>query len=423
MIKSINILLFFVYLTILVVNSQDIYVNYNVQKSYNTSDQCGEWNTPCVTLEDAGKKAILNSATATDSQINITIVGDIIGSSVSFGNLYEVCGTLQIRSYNNNPITIDGSNSNVPFVTIKENQVVRCSKKRILEIVYLNFINWNQTLLRINIDHQTNKTYIDPSNSLDATFDNVKLTSLNSIYDVVPKYDNNTFNPDSVIVTLRNVMAEKLKSTSSLTKFSYYYLAPISSESSTCKIFNLTLLDGEFSSTPFAYFHSSKINIEQLSISNNSFCTPFIYGIGLFGDIKNISLNNNKLSTILQQNLDFSSDKTSGLNINGMFINTTNDLYLDCSTHDHYMIGSYFVDSLFFIYDSENKSFEVSDIARADEKPITITTESCSNFNITSSTQTTTFDIKSFSSDIRLLFDINETNSTFSGSISTIYIQ
>ncbi|KAN0032665.1 hypothetical protein ACTFIV_006573 [Dictyostelium citrinum] len=426
MIKKFNsILLFFIYFTIIVVNCQDVFVNYNVPKNYSTFDECGDWNIPCVSLEDAAKRAILQSAVISN-QINITIVGNVDGTtSASLGNLYKFCGTLQIRSYNNVAVTIDGSSSTTPFINVEEDEVVSCSKQRKYLVRYLNFVNWEQTLAKININQETNQSSIDVSKSVGISFMYVNLTSVSSISFIYPKNIGYEYNQAATITTFSTIFADKLKSPSTLFVPNSLTdkLPPIYIVGGTITFYSTTIKDSNFTTTPFIY------NLGGLSrfnsggkFYNNVFCAPFEISKRGGAYWSSLIFNNNKLSTLMHSTGASNHSVNSFININSVTINETNDFPSGICSIDQYS-GFYFFNSLMVVNDSIGVTiwggmYSISSSSSSSQIPFTVidsTEFTFSNYNFDS-----IFDFNIINSDVYLNYPMGLTNSTIEGSNSII---
>ncbi|KAN0022084.1 hypothetical protein ACTFIU_004248 [Dictyostelium citrinum] len=423
MIKKFNsILLFFIYFTILVVNCQDVFVNYNVPKNYSTFDECGDWNIPCVSLEDAAKRAILQS-TVISNQINITIVGNVDGTtSASLGNLYKFCGTLQIRSYNNVAVTIDGSSSTTPFINVEEDEVVSCSKQRKYLVRYLNFVNWEQTLAKININQETNLNSIDVSKSVGVSFMYVNLTSVSSISFIYPKNIEYEYNPAATITTFSSIFADKLKSSSTLFAPNSLTdnLPPIYIVGGTITFYSTAIKDSNFTTTPFIY------NLGGLSrfssggkFYNNVFCAPFEISKRGGAFWSTMIFDNNKLSTLMHSTGVSNHSTNSLININSVTFNETNDFPSDiCSIYQY--SGFYFFNSLMVVNDSIGATMWISMSLTSSSNQIPFTVIDSTDFTFSNYNFDSGFDFNIINSDVYLNYPVGLSNSTIEGINSII---
>ncbi|KAM9977239.1 hypothetical protein ACTFIR_011098 [Dictyostelium discoideum] len=298
--------LIFFFLNICV--ATDIKVNYNVERNYNSFEECGVDNQPvCTSLEDASNRAILLSKTGTSNN-SIVINSDINGSTpVSLGNLYNYCGTLYIKSSSDTvSISIDGWNSTQqPFLNIEEpdqpNSTCSCTSQRHFYLQYINFINWDQTIAKININQETNLTSTNNSKSFALYFNLVDIYSSSSILMVYPKNLGQIYNAKSITVRFGLTFGYNLKSSSSL-------FAPGSVTDYVPPIYvvggfinrGMNIDNGTFLSTPFIFIQGGEINISTQTISNNNFSVnPFILSISSLVTLKGLVFKNNQLSTFI----------------------------------------------------------------------------------------------------------------------------
>ncbi|EAL60820.1 hypothetical protein DDB_G0293242 [Dictyostelium discoideum AX4] len=424
MIKLSNfILLFFIYITILLVNSQDIYVNYNVPKGYSTFDECGDWNTPCVSIEDAGKRAISNSIASGVDQF-ITIVGNVDGTtSASFSNLYKYCGTLNIRSYNNVPVTIDGSSSTTPFITIEENEVVSCNKKRRYIFRFLQFENWDQTLAKININQETNLASIEDSKNVAIAFFNSKLTSISSLSLIYPKNIGYEYNQIATSITFNTLVAEKLTSSSTLFAPNSItnYLPPVYIVGGTTSFYSATFNDNNFTTTPFIYTVGGESRFTSSIVFNNSiFCTPFSFANAAIGTYRNLVFNDYKLTTLVQ------ATGTPVLSYSLMNIHVTLNTAQDvpsgfCSINQY--LGYTFSDSFIVVKDSGSSPIysNVYPSSSSNRIPVLIDNSNVSFWPYLNLVETS-FDFNFVNSQISLYYPIGDSNGIIRGSNSTIML-
>ncbi|KAM9990733.1 hypothetical protein ACTFIY_006775 [Dictyostelium cf. discoideum] len=310
MYKGLNFLFLFLLLAINIsftVSRNTISVNYNVQRNYNSFEECGlNGEQVCTLLEDAGNRAILLSKTSNPTNY-INIIGNIDGSTpVTFGNLYNYCGKLFIRSSNSNVnININGSNSTQqPFPTIQEadqpNSTFPCSIPRIFQFQYINFTNWDQTIVNINIDHETDISSVSPSKSLTVYFQLVKIISSSSILKIYPKNFGENYNLQAITVAYLSTIGIDLKSSSVLFSPSstQYYLPPIYIVGASV-IRILSLSDSTFESTPFIFSDNGSVSSVGSVVSNNNFSSnPFIMAV-------NATFSNNLFGNSFVQNSKF----------------------------------------------------------------------------------------------------------------------
>ncbi|KAM9990732.1 hypothetical protein ACTFIY_006774 [Dictyostelium cf. discoideum] len=414
MVKQTNYLLFlllFIYLNILVVNSdENIFVNYNVNRNYIKSEECGSLEIPCVSLEDAGNKAILINKNVIE-KIVINIIENINGStSASFGNLYSFCGILEINSYDTQRITIDGSNSNNPFINIQEDQYESCLITKKFSIKNINFKNWEQTLVNININQETNQTL--NVGSLFIYFINNTMDSLSNIVSVYPKNMGEIFNSISISIQFFGSLAENLKPSSIFAPNSNTdYLPPIYVVGATI-MYLPDLNNNNFTTTPFIYLSQSVLrSVPLLKITNNSFCYPFIIST----NNSNVNLgnlfsffDNNKISTLL-----FISDSH---NFDNIFFNITNSMPAVCSSKQY--LGNIFDDSFITVKNSFNSILSTGILLN---KPLPF-----SIFN--SSTQLVQKDSSRFNFNIVdsiaiFRFNVTDSGCTITGSNSALYLE
>ncbi|KAM9987597.1 hypothetical protein ACTFIZ_000108 [Dictyostelium cf. discoideum] len=418
------ILLFFIYITILVVNSQDIYVNYNVPKNYNTFDECGDWNVPCVSFEDAGKSAISKSIASGVDQF-ITIVGDVNGTtSASFGNLYKYCGTLNIRSYNNVPVTIDGTSSTTPFITIEENEVVSCNKKRRYIFRFLQFENWDQTLAKININQETNLNIIEDSKNVGIAFFNSKFTSMSSLSFIYPKNIGYEYNHIATSITFNTVTAEKLKSSSTLFAPNSItdYLPPVYIVGGTTSFYFATFNNNSFTTTPFVYTVGGESRFTSSVVFNNSiFCAPFSFASASIGSYTNFVFNDYKLKTLLQ------ATGAPVLSYSLMNIQVTLNGITDipsgfCSINQY--LGYTFEDSFIVVKDSNSLPIfaNVYPSSSSNRIPVFIKNVNYFSFWPYLNLIETSFDFNFINSYASTNYPIGDSNSIIRGSNSTIML-
>ncbi|KAN0039924.1 hypothetical protein ACTA71_011806 [Dictyostelium dimigraforme] len=353
MIKQIHLLflLLFFYLNILGLNSQ-LFVNYNVEKSYSTFDQCGSSTSPCISLEDVGKRAILENKNGIQELV-INIIGNINGStSASFGNLYSFCGRLQIIGNNNQTITIDGSNSNSPFINIREDQYESCKIKKVFSIKFIDFINWEQTIVDININLETDLTPLDNATA-SVYFLNVNMNSLSSIISIYPKNVGDIFNTKSVYVYFYQVFSENLKSSTTLftPNSNTNYLPPIYAVGTTLDGIPNGIRNSNFTTTPFIYLKSGFLRLGiDATIVGSSFCNAFSILINsLSNSNAKLVLENNKITTLFSFS-EFLDMDASTLNFEVSNDNTP----AICSDNNKQYLGNTFNDSFIVIKNSIN---------------------------------------------------------------------
>ncbi|KAN0000885.1 hypothetical protein ACTFIZ_001325 [Dictyostelium cf. discoideum] len=416
MINQSNYLLFFllfIYLNILVVISTDenIFVNYDFNKNYIKSEECGSLEIPCVSLEDAGIKAILENKNGIE-KIYIKIIGNINGSTPSsFGNLYSFCGILEINSQDNQTITIDGSNSNNPFINIQEDQYEGCLVPKKFLIKNINFKNWEQTLVNININQETNQA-LDVA-SLYIYFNSITMESLGSIISVYPKNIGEIFNSNSISIQFDYSLAKNLKSSSTFAPNSTTdYLPPIYIVGA--KIKNLpNIKDNNLTKTPFIYLNQANLISPGSNITNNNFCYPFAISTkkSNVASLDNYNMlqafDNNSITTLI-----FISDAK---NHYYLFFNVTNNKPAVCSSKQY--LGNIFDDSFITFKDSFNSSFDTYISAN---KPIPV---SIFNSNIIlNQLDQISFNFNIDSSIVYFDFNLTILGSTITGSNSALYL-
>ncbi|KAM9977218.1 hypothetical protein ACTFIR_011077 [Dictyostelium discoideum] len=408
-----NYLLFFllfIYLNILVVNSdENIFVNYNVNRNYIKPEECGSLEIPCVSLEDAGNKAILENKNGFE-KIIINIIGNINGStSASFGNLYSFCGVLEINSYGTQRITIDGSNSNNPFINIQENQYESCFAPKKFPIRNINFKNWEQTLVNININQETNQTV--NMESLFIYFTNNTINSLSSIISVHPKNMGEIFNSKSISIQFDNSLAEKLKPSSTFAPNSNTdYLPPIYVVGATIKSIP-SLNDNNFTTTPFIYLSQAILRSSLQTITNNNFCYPFAISTNnstvSFANLF-APFDNNKIKTLL-----FISDS---YNVDSLFFNFTNNMPAVCSSKQY--LGNIFDDSFITVKNSFNSTL-VTGISPNKPLPVSIFNSSTE----LNSNNLNRFNFNIVDSVVIFRFNLTLSECTITGSNSALYLE
>ncbi|KAM9990754.1 hypothetical protein ACTFIY_006781 [Dictyostelium cf. discoideum] len=305
---------FLFYFFIKIINSENIiFVDYNINRNYSSFDECGESDQPiCTSFEDAINKVILISINSLDTPtIYINIIGDINGTNiVSLGNLYNFCGTLYIRSNSSNSnINIDGTSSiQQPFLKIQEpdetnSTISICTKKRVFIFQRLNFINWDQTIISININQEINDPPIDQSKFFQILMVDTFIVSSSSIIFVNPKnsidlYQNYNFKALQFYFTTSYCINMK----------SSNFLAPNSTDNYLPPIFIIggliirffNIQNSSILSTPFMYIKSGSLEfVNDISISNNNFSIyPIILLINSkFSTLKTISFNGNEFFT------------------------------------------------------------------------------------------------------------------------------
>ncbi|KAM9990710.1 hypothetical protein ACTFIY_006769 [Dictyostelium cf. discoideum] len=312
--------LFLVFVNVIFVTSQrvNISVDYNINKEYNNS-QCGIGTEPfCTSLEDAGNRAILESVENNATPIYIYILSSINGSTpASLGNLYSICGSVLILSPNASiPFTIDGSNTNQPFLTIEEPNEQQqtspptCLIQRRVSISNLKFTNWKQTLVKIHINQETQQTPADQSKSIGLQIFRVDVSYSSSIILIYPKNLNENYNYNSITV-LATITAKYITSSPSL-------LAPNSIESLLPPLYivgasvqdQVYLENSNISLTPFLYVEKCLWKGGIRTIINNTFsCNPFMFFVkSEMSTIGMISFFDNEIITyiyFLEQQADF----------------------------------------------------------------------------------------------------------------------
>ncbi|KAN0000855.1 hypothetical protein ACTFIZ_001308 [Dictyostelium cf. discoideum] len=306
MCEKLKFFYFFFFFLINICVATDIKVNYNVERNYNSFEECGVDNQPvCTSLEDASNRAILLSKTSSNN--SIVIISDINGSTpVTFGNLHNYCGTLKIKSSRDTVYSnIDGWNSTLPFLNIEEadqpNSTYSCTSQRNFYLQYINFINWDQTIAKININQETNLTSTNISKSFTIYFNRVNIYSSSSILMVYPKNFGHIYNAKSIIVNFMSTFGYNLKSSSSLFAPGSItdFIAPIYVVGGSInRVLNID--NGTFLSTPFVFIKGGEINIPTQKISNNNFSVnPFILSISSLVTLTSLIFKNNQLSTFI----------------------------------------------------------------------------------------------------------------------------
>ncbi|KAN0000872.1 hypothetical protein ACTFIZ_001300 [Dictyostelium cf. discoideum] len=302
-------------LIIKIVNSQfTIKINYNVERNYNSFEECGLINEPaCTSFEDAKKKIILLYG---DQIINaystFDIIGDINGSvPVSMGDLYGFCGRLYIKSENLDiPIKIDGSSSTQTFLTVHQPEsYTPCQVVRTFYFRSIIFQNWDQTLIDINIIQMdfwsTTVTDLTKNDCVTVNFWKTNFISLSSIVKIYPKNINafKRFSYGALSVIFTDTNAINLRSSNILAPNSTKdFLSPIfvigAGLTSIPSVSNSTLL-----TTPFVYCKFGGI-LPRLNISithNNFSVNPFFLVDGFVNNIAtgdNFIFNDNVISTL-----------------------------------------------------------------------------------------------------------------------------
>ncbi|KAN0000884.1 hypothetical protein ACTFIZ_001324 [Dictyostelium cf. discoideum] len=404
--------LLFIYLNFLVVDSTDenIFVNYNVNKNYIKSDGCGSLEIPCVSLEDAGNKAILENKKGIE-KIIIKIIGNINGSTpASFGNLYSFCGVLVINSHDYQRITIDGSNSNNPFINIQEDQYESCLVPRKFPIRNINFKNWEQTLVNININQETNQTLDEAS--LFIYFTNNTMDSLSNIILVYPKNMGEIFNPISISIQFDNSLAKNIKSSSTFAPNSNTdYLPPVYIVGATIKSIP-NIKDNNLTTTPFFYLNQASLKSILHNITNSNFCYPFailtnnsqIAFLNFF-----TSFDNNSITTLL-----FISD-TIKESVGFISLNATNNKSAVCSSKQY--LGNILDDSFITV----KNSFDwILNTGISANKPLPFSIFNSSVILISQTLNSFNFNISN--SIVQFYYNLTLSESDIIGSNSTLYL-
>lgn len=325
--KNFLFTLFLVFVNVIFVASQrvNISVDYSINKGYSNS-QCGVDTEPaCTSLEDAGNRAILESVENNATPILIYILSNINGSApASLGNLYSVCAFIQILSPNaSNPFTIDGSNTDQPFLTIEEPSEQQttsstssspssptCLIQRKIYISNLKFTNWKQTLIKIHINQETQETPTDQSKSIILQIFRTEVSYSSSILLIYPKNQNEYYNYNSIAI-LAMITAKYMTSSPNL-------LAPNSIDELLPPLYivgaavqdQIYLENSNISLTPFFYIEKCLWKGGIRNISNNIFsCNPYMFFVkSHMFSIGMISFFNNEVMTyiyILEQQADF----------------------------------------------------------------------------------------------------------------------
>ncbi|KAN0000889.1 hypothetical protein ACTFIZ_001329 [Dictyostelium cf. discoideum] len=283
--KNFLFTLFLVFVNLVFVTSQrvNISVDYNINKGYVNS-QCGVGIEPsCTSLEDAGNRAILESVQNNATPIYFYILSNINGSTpASLGNLYSVCGVVQILSPNvTTQFTIDGSNTNQPFLTIEEpseQTSPTCLIQRRVSISNLKFTNWKQTLIKIHINQETQQTPADQSKSIGLQIFRTEVSYSSSIILIYPKNLNENYNYNSITV---NAMftAKYLTSLPELVAPNSIddLLPPLYIVGATVQD-QVNIENSNISLTPFFYVENCFWRGSVRTISKNTFsCNPFMF--------------------------------------------------------------------------------------------------------------------------------------------------
>ncbi|KAM9990753.1 hypothetical protein ACTFIY_006780 [Dictyostelium cf. discoideum] len=259
----------------------------------------------CTSLEDASNRAILLSKT--NASNNIIINSDINGSTpVTLGNLYNYCGKLYIKPSSTVYINIDGWNSTQqPFFNIEEpdqpNSTYSCTSQRLFYLQYINFINWDQTIAKININQETNLTSTNNSKSFTVYFSRVNIYSSSSILMVYPKNLGQIYNARFTTVHFISTFGYNLKSSSSLFVPGSItdYIPPIYVVGGFINR-AMNIDNGTFLSTPFVFIQGGEIDTKTQTMTNNNFSVnPFIISISSLVTLKSLIFKNNQLSTFI----------------------------------------------------------------------------------------------------------------------------
>ncbi|KAK5580605.1 hypothetical protein RB653_000627 [Dictyostelium firmibasis] len=368
--KYLIILLLVLINNINIIYSQRLSINvdYNINKDYIDS-QCGINSEPhCTSLEDAGKRAILESELNNTIPIYIYIHSDINGSMVaSVGNLYSICNVVVVSSTNTSvQFTVDGSNTNQSFLSIEEPNDVQqtpiCVNQRKIYIQSLRFINWNQTLFKININQETQMQPIDQSKSIALSIARVNISYSSSILWVYPKNPNQIYNYNSISITA-SATAKNLYSSNLMTPNSVYETLPPFYLVGCSLVDQVNLENSNISLTPYIYFEGGSYKGSS-SITNNTFsCNPFIFmykNIFLSGPL---SFKNNEIMTFIY----FLEHQTNVSPLLTLFANIS----VPAICNKNQFLNNKYHDS-FNVYSKGNSSFDshVLDLGTSDKKPI-----------------------------------------------------
>ncbi|KAM9977219.1 hypothetical protein ACTFIR_011078 [Dictyostelium discoideum] len=266
-----------------IVSQNTISVNYNVQRNYNSFEECGLNAEPvCTSLEDA--------VTQKTTSISLAILMD-----------------KHLSSNSDISININGSNSTQqPFLTIQEadqpNSTFPCPIPRVFQFQYINFTNWDQTLVNININHETDLNSVNPSKTLTVYFHLINIISSSSILKIYPKNFGENYNLQAITVAYLSTIGIDLKSSSVLfsPNSTQYYLPPIYLVG-TSIISILSLSDSTFESTTFIFSDNGGVSSIGSEVSNNNFYSnPFIMAVnGRTVVLPSLSFTNNILSTFI----------------------------------------------------------------------------------------------------------------------------
>ncbi|EGC35802.1 hypothetical protein DICPUDRAFT_78538 [Dictyostelium purpureum] len=221
------------------------YVNY----------QCGDSGVfpPCKSLSDAGERARLyinaiNTPTI-DPSLTIKLRNGatnpiIAGPNNEIGNLFGFCSAQILVDLPSatTTISIDGSTSNGPFISLEQptisNSNIQCSAGISLTVKYLKLVNWGENeVIFINVD----QTYNVATNKA-VTLQYVSILNSSKAVIVQPKYS--TMDYGAVKVTLNYCTFEDLySSTSSL--LPPFFLRGVILNLSRCTIQNSILTSSE----------------------------------------------------------------------------------------------------------------------------------------------------------------------------------
>ncbi|KAN0012270.1 hypothetical protein ACTFIU_007568 [Dictyostelium citrinum] len=306
--KNYLFILFVFLANVIIITSQrvNISVNYNVNKEYSGSE-CGVNAEPfCTSLEDAGNRAISESVVNNSTPIFIYIHSNINGPApASLGNLYSICGVVQILSPNSSiQFTIDGSNTNQSFFTIEEpttnTTTTTCLIQRRVVVSNLKFINWNQTIFKVNINQETEQSPVDQSKNIALQISRTEVSYSSSIILVYPKNVNENYNYNSITVSA-TITAKHLSSSPNLVVPNSLddLLPPLYIVGATVQD-QVSLENSNISLTPFAYFESCYWKSATRSITNNTFsCNPFLFFVKseLSSLGPSTTFNNNEIMT------------------------------------------------------------------------------------------------------------------------------
>ncbi|KAN0039956.1 hypothetical protein ACTA71_011838 [Dictyostelium dimigraforme] len=313
MLRDFNFICIFILIINIASSQYIIKVNYNVERNYSSFEECGVDNQPvCTSLEDASYRAVLWFETiSSDETVEIKIIGDINGSvPVSMGDIDFLCGTIYLRSDDpTKNITIDGSSSTQPFLTIREpddpSLYYSCGDGQSYTFRNLNFINWNQTILDINIVQGKSGESLRNYQYIFIAFFETNFFSSSSIVKVYPKnFVNQEYSRSQILVSILRSYYSNLKPSNILAPNSTKdYLPPIYAIGTIIQL--PTVTNSIFLTTPFIYIKCCSLSItEDVLISNNNFSNnPFMIiedsVLNSFINLYKIKFDKNVMSTVV----------------------------------------------------------------------------------------------------------------------------